>query len=118
MTEELKPNRYMIDGWEAPKWATKHEIEDGHISWYCYSAEPLEMVSIHADYEVTRYQPTIVRFDDFELDPAAGTLAIVVGHTAIHVADDTEVTAAQARKLAAALLELADIVDATECHRG
>lgn len=105
-----QPTVYTLDGWTPPAWATAHRLDEAAISW-TRSPDTIpigEPTSPGGDqYPV---DVTIGRYDSMAFDPAAGTLTLEVGATLIRV-DDTEMTPAEARKLAAALVELADAAD-------
>ena len=55
------------------------------------------------------FAPELVRTDQVAIDQAGA--AVHVGETAIHFADAAYITPGEARKLAAALVELADYVE-------
>ena len=55
------------------------------------------------------FAPELIRTDQVTIDEAGA--AVHVGETVIHFADDADITPAEARKLAAALVELADYAD-------
>ena len=57
------------------------------------------------------FAPELVRNDQVAIDETSA--AVHVGETVIHVADDAFIAPGEARKLAEALVELADYADGT-----
>ena len=62
------------------------------------------------------FAPELIRTDQVAIDEAGA--AVHVGETVIHFADDAYITPGEARKLAAALVELAEYADASDDRAG
>jgi hypothetical protein len=91
---------HRIDGWEAPKWATHSDFTENSITWD-------REVIVKAD----ELAPALARFDRIEIDLHSGTIAVTPGDVYIMVGE-TEMTVADARLIASALVELADAAEA------
>lgn len=113
-----QPIKHHIEGWDPPKWATVHEIDNnGHnIIW----TRPADTVVLYYDGSIDdegratweALGTELNRSDSIDLDVAGGILTVDVGPTLIRVYEDLELSPAEARKLAAVLVELADVAEA------
>ncbi len=109
--------RHHIEGWEPPKWATEHEIDGTLLHWSRASSDTtIGNITPYLDQEGNEtygtVEPALQRDDRIAMDAMGGLVTVTVGDTLIWVADDLEMFPAEARKLAAALVELADAAEA------
>jgi hypothetical protein len=103
-----------IEGWVPPKWATAQSLESkGMVSWSHESDTEVMCVSEEQGGSGDSLQLSIARFDQIGIDLDAGTVSVEEGVTYVHVYDNIELTAVEARKLARVLVELAEIVEAS-----
>jgi hypothetical protein len=95
-----------IPGWDRPPWAVRGVKDRDELTWTREASE--EITYTDGGVEDT-FAPELVRTDQVALGETGA--AVHVGQTVIHFADDAYAVPGEARKLAAALVELADYAD-------
>lgn len=95
MTTE--PTTFDVPGWERPAWATEVSLEH-------------DLMSFTRDATASP-DASLVRGDTIRIDAEHGTMSIEQGQTVIYLGDPEEMPVSEARKLAAALIELADYAE-------
>ncbi len=108
-----EPTPQPVPGWQRPTWATEVHLDGNRVSF----ERPASMVPLHASsIEDDPPRPTTVclsRYDRIEIDADRGTIRVIEPAPTVLVGDDTVLSVPEARKLAAALIELADAAEAT-----
>jgi hypothetical protein len=97
---------HQIPGWDRPKWAVRGVKDRDELNWLRESRIDVRYTT--GGVEDT-FAPSLVRTDQVVID--APGAAVNVGVTVIHFADDAYIAPGEARKLAEALVELADYAD-------
>jgi hypothetical protein len=107
MTEPTdEPTTHQIPGWDRPAWAMRGVKDRDELTWtrsasvdVTYSAGGVEDI----------FAPELVRTDQVAISEAGA--AVHVGAVVIHFADDAYIHPDEARRLAEALVELADYAE-------
>jgi hypothetical protein len=97
---------HQIPGWDRPAWAIRGVKAGPELIWQREAS--VDVTYTTSGVEDT-FAPELVRTDQVAIGEAGA--AVHVGETVIHFADDAYITPGEARKLAAALVELADYAD-------
>jgi hypothetical protein len=95
-----------IPGWDRPAWAVRGVKAGPELIWQREAS--IDVTYMDGGVEDT-FAPELVRTDQVVIDETSAR--VVVGETVIHFADDAYISPGEARKLAAALVELADYAD-------
>src|SRR6266576_2963932 len=99
-------NTHQIPGWDRPAWAVRGVKDRDELTW---TREASVDVTYTDGGTLDTFAPELVRTDQVSIGEAGA--AVHVGQTVIHFADDAYISPIEARKLAEALLELADYAD-------
>jgi hypothetical protein len=101
--ETTTPN---IPGWNRPAWAIRGINAGPELIWQ-------RQASVDVTYDdhgvEATFAPELVRVDQVSISESGAV--VVTGQTVIQFADGAYITPTEARKLAAALVELADYAD-------
>jgi hypothetical protein len=108
MSEPTEPTTHQIPGWDRPKWAVTGHRDRDELTW---TREASVDVTITDSGTLDTLAPELFRTDRVTITESGA--AVHVGHTVIRFAEDAYITPAEARKLAVALVELADYADGT-----
>ena len=100
------PTAHQILGWDRPKWAVRGVKDRDELTWVREAI--IDVTHMDGGVEET-LAPELIRTDQVTIGEAGA--AVHVGETVIHFADDAYITPGEARKLAEALVELADYAD-------
>jgi hypothetical protein len=103
VTTSSTPN---IPGWDRPAWALRGVKAGAELIWQREASLDVTYDD-HGVEAVTA--PTLVRVDQVVIDESSARVA--VGQVVIQYADGCTITPSDARKLADALVELADYAD-------
>jgi hypothetical protein len=95
-----------IPGWDRPKWAVRGVKDRDELTW---TRESTIDVTITDGGTLDTFAPQLFRTDRVSIGEDGA--AVHVGQTVIRIASDATITPAEARKLADALVELADHAD-------
>jgi hypothetical protein len=95
-----------VAGWDRPAWAVRGVKAGPELIWQRDAS--LDVTYTDGGVEDT-FAPALIRTDQVAIDEAGA--AVHVGETVVHFADDAYCSPPEARKLAAALVELADYAD-------
>ena len=107
MTEPTdEPTTHEIPGWDRPVWAVRGVKDRDELTWTREAS--IDVTYTDGGVEET-FAPELVRTDQVTINEAGA--AVYVGQTVIHFADDAYITLGEARKMAEALVELADWAD-------
>jgi hypothetical protein len=98
-----------IPGWDRPAWAVTGHKDRDELTW---AREATIDITMTDGGTLDTFAPTLIRTDRVSI--GEGGAAVHVGEVVIRIADDAFITPAQARKLAEALVELADHAEAGE----
>ena len=93
-------------GWDRPAWAVRGVKAGPELIWQRESS--IDVTYSDGGVEET-FAPELIRTDQVVIDEAGA--AVHVGETVILFADDAHVIPAEGRKLAEALVELADYAE-------
>jgi hypothetical protein len=97
---------HQIPGWDRPAWAVRGVKDRDELTWTREAS--VDVTYTDGGVEDT-FAPELVRTDQVVIGEDGA--AVHVGAVVIHFADDAYITPGEARKLAAALVELADYAD-------
>jgi hypothetical protein len=104
MTEPTdEPTTHEIPGCDRPAWAVRGVKDRDELTW---TREASVDVTYQAGGVEETFAPELCRTDQVAVDETGA--AVHVGQVVVHFADDAYITPSEARKLAAALVELAD----------
>jgi hypothetical protein len=106
MTEPTDETTHEIPGWDRPAWAVRGVKDRDELTWTREAS--VDVTYTDGGVEET-FAPELVRTDQVTIGEAGA--AVHVGPVAIHFADDAYATPGEGRKLAEALVELADYAD-------
>jgi hypothetical protein len=110
MSEPIEPptpdNGITIPGWDRPAWAVRGVKDRDELTWTREAS--VDVTYSDGGVEET-FAPELIRTDQVTIGEAGA--AVHVGTVVVHFADDAYATPSEARKLAAALVELADYAD-------
>lgn len=109
-TDSSTAKVYRIDGWDPPVWAAgpdHHRLDEAAITWQRDGAPIVDSGAPHERVVC----PSLMRCDSIEFDPAGGTLTLMQGDVGVSLGQIEEVSPAEARRLAATLVELADLAE-------
>jgi hypothetical protein len=95
-----------IPGWDRPAWAVSGHRDRDELTW---TRDASIDVTITDGGTLDTFAPELFRTDRVSISEDGA--AVHVGETAIRIADDAYATPGEARKLAEALVELADHAD-------
>jgi hypothetical protein len=105
-TESHDPTTHEIPGWDRPAWAVRGVRDRDELTW-------TREASIDVTYQsggVEEYAaPELFRADQVSITESGA--AVHVGQVVIRFADDAYITPGAARKLAEALVELAEYAE-------
>jgi hypothetical protein len=93
-----------IPGWDRPPWAVRGVKNRDELTWQREAS--IDVTYQDGGVEET-FAPALVRVDQVVADDEA-RVKVIVGETVIRFADSAFITPGEARKLADALVELAD----------
>ena len=96
-----------IPGWERPAWAVRGAKSDTDLTW-----ERDSIVDVTYEEDIGAQEtlaPRLFRVDTVHIDE--GAVGVSIGAVRIRFADTATITPAQARKLADALVELAEYAE-------
>ena len=114
MSQPIEPptpdETHQIPGWDRPAWAVRGVKDRDELTWTREAS--VDVVYTDGGVEDT-FAPELVRTDQVVIGEAGA--AVHVGETVIHFADDAYITPGEARKLAEALVELADYAEDLRC---
>src|SRR5436190_21504239 len=99
----IESTAHSIPGWDRPAWAVRGVKDRDELTWTREAS--VDVTYLAGGVEET-FPPELVRTDQVSIGEAGA--AVHVGAVVIHFADDAYATPGEARKLAAALVELAD----------
>jgi hypothetical protein len=105
---DIMPNggTHEIPGWDRPAWAMRGVKNRDELIWQREASVDVT----YDDHGVEAvFAPELVRVDQVSIGEDGA--AVHVGETVVHFADDAYLTPGEARKLADALVELADYAD-------
>ena len=111
ITQTTEPTTYSVPGWERPAWADTARFDNGYLD-FTREGSVIPVVASGLEEEPTPSPVSLCRHDSIRIDAETGTMSIEQGPTMIYL-DIEEVTVSEARRLAAALVELADAADGT-----
>jgi len=97
---------HQIRGWDRPAWALRGGKNRHELTWQREAS--VDVTYDDHGVEAT-FAPELVRVDQVVIDETQAR--VVVGQTVIQHADGCSITPGEGRKLAAALVELADYSD-------
>jgi hypothetical protein len=102
---DIMPNgdTHQIPGWDRPPWAVTGVRDRDELTW---TREASQDVTYMAGGVEETFAPELIRTDQVSIGEDGA--AVHVGQVVIVHAEDCTITPAEARKLAAALIELAD----------
>jgi hypothetical protein len=103
------PVTFDVPGWQRPDWATDAKLSDGDLT-FTRDASVIPVVLSGQELMPSPSPVQLFRTDELHIDAEAGTMSIEQGPVVIYV-NIEEVSPSEARKLAAALVELADYAD-------
>jgi hypothetical protein len=112
MSEPTQPpipddeSTHEIPGWDRPAWAVRGVKDRDELTW---TRESVIRVTITDGGTLDTFAPALFRTDRVSIGEAG--VAVHVGQTVIRFAGDAYITPTEARKLAEALVELADYAD-------
>ena len=112
ITQTTEPTTYDVPGWERPAWADTATIDNGYVD-FTRDASVIPVVASGPEEEPTPSPVSLCRHDQISIGAETGTMSIEQGPTMIYL-DIEEVTVDEARRLAAALIELADAAEDSE----
>jgi hypothetical protein len=95
-----------IPGWDRPAWAVRGVRNRDELTW---TRESTIDVTITDGGTLDTFAPELFRTDQVSITEDGA--AVHVGQVGIRFADDAYITPGEARKLADALVELADYAD-------
>jgi hypothetical protein len=106
VSEPTEPATHNIPGWDRPKWAVTGHKDRDELTW-------TRTAQIDVTYQsggVEEYAaPELFRADQVSITESGA--AVHVGQVVIRFADDAYITPGEARKLAEALVELAEYAE-------
>ena len=105
-TPDDETTAHRIPGWDRPVWAVRGVKDRDELTWQREASA--DVTYTDGGVEDT-FAPELVRTDQVAIGEAGA--AVHVGETVIHFADDAYIAPIEARKLATALVELADYAD-------
>jgi hypothetical protein len=109
-TPTTEPTTFDVPGWERPAWASAAEFIGDDLLSFSRDASVIPVVASGPEEEPTPSPVSLCRHDQIRIDAESGTMSIEQGPTMIYL-DIEGVTVSEARRLAAALVELADAAD-------
>jgi len=112
ITQTTEPTTYSVPGWERPAWASAARFIADDLLSFTREASVIPVVASGLEEEPTPSPVSLCRHDSIRIDAETGTMSIEQGPTMIYL-DIEGVTVSEARRLAAALVELADAADGT-----
>jgi hypothetical protein len=95
-----------IPGWDRPAWAVRGVKDRDELTWTREAT--VDVTYSDGGVEAT-FAPELVRIDQVAIDETG--VVVHVGETVIRFTRDATITPGEARKLAEALVELADYAD-------
>jgi hypothetical protein len=106
--ERLTPNgeTHEIPGWDRQRWAVRGVKDRDELTW---TRESTIDVTVTDGGTLDTFAPELFRVDRVSISEDGA--AVHVGEVAIRIADDAYITPGEARKLAEALVELADYAE-------
>jgi hypothetical protein len=106
MTEPTDETTHEIPGWDRPAWAVRGVKDRDELTWTREAS--VDVTYSDGGVEET-FAPELCRTDQVAISETGA--AVHVGAVVIHFADDAYIAPGEARKLAVALVELADYAD-------
>jgi hypothetical protein len=103
MSEPIERTTHEIPGWDRPKWAVRGVKDRDELTWL---REASQDVTYMAGGVEETFAPELVRVDQVSIGEDGA--AVHVGQVVIRHADGCTITSGEARKLAEALVEMAD----------
>ena len=103
MSEPTEPTTHQIPGWDRPAWAVRGVQDRDELTW---TRESTVDVTYQSGGVQEYAAPQLFRTDQVTITESGAEVHI--GQVVIRFADDANITPGEARKLAAALVELAD----------
>ena len=102
----IESTAHQIPGWDRPAWAVRGVKAGPELTWQREAS--VDVTYTDGGVEDT-FAPELVRTNQVVIGEAGA--AVHVGQPAIHFADDAYIAPSEVRKLAGALVELADYAD-------
>ena len=106
MSEPTQPPTHEIPGWDRPSWAVRGVKDPDELTWTREAS--IDVTCLAGGVEAT-FAPALVRVDQVSIGEHGA--AVHIGQTVIQHADGCTITPAEVRKLAEALVELADFAE-------
>jgi hypothetical protein len=105
-SEPTEPTTHEIPGWSRPSWAVRGVRDRDELTWTREAS--IDVTYMAGGVEET-FAPELIRTDQVSIGEDGA--AVHVGQVVILHAEDCTIVPAEARKLAEALVELADYAD-------
>lgn len=101
----------VIEGWTVPEWESTPTFDNDAVYWRRDATIPTEVIIAGEMKDPQLFAPQLWREDLLTVDAETRTVSLKIGPVLINIADDTDLTPAEARNLADALVELADAAE-------
>jgi hypothetical protein len=106
VSEPIEPTTHQIPGWDRPAWAVRGVKAGRELVWQ----QEASVDVTYDDHGVEAvFAAELVRVDQVVIDESSAR--VVLGQVVIRHCDGCSITPSEARKLADALIELADFAD-------